>query len=46
MTYVTVSTKLRQGLAAETVLEAQDKFAFAFNVVQSDNGPEYSRYFE
>ncbi|MGB4967787.1 MAG: DDE-type integrase/transposase/recombinase [Candidatus Saccharimonadales bacterium] len=46
MTHTTVSTRLRQGLAVKAVVEARDKFGFAFNVVQSDNGPEYSRYFE
>ncbi len=46
MTHTTVSTRLQQGLAARTVLEASNKFGFLFRVVQSDNGPEYSRYFE
>ena len=46
MTHVTVSTVLKQGLAAKAVLEAQTAFGFSFSMVQSDNGPEYSRYFE
>ncbi len=46
MTYVTMSTKLRQGLAAQAVLDAQTTLGFNFAMVQSDNGPEYSRYFE
>jgi len=46
MTYVVMSTKLRQGLAAQAVLEAQTALGFKFVMVQSDNGPEYSRYFE
>lgn len=46
MTYVTLSTKLRQGLAAEAVLAARAAFGFPFAMVQSDNGPEYGRYFE
>ena len=46
MTYVTMSTVLRQGLAAQAVLAAQATFGFTFAMVQSDNGPEYSRYFE
>jgi transposase InsO family protein len=33
-------------LAAEAVLEAQELFGFKFSMVQSDNGPEYGRYFE
>lgn len=46
MTHVIMSTSLRQGLAAQTVLDAQAIFGFSFSIVQSDNGPEYSRYFE
>jgi transposase-like protein len=46
MTYVTMSTCLRQGLAAQAVLNAQTDFGFSFAMVQSDNGSEYSRYFE
>ncbi len=46
MTHVAVTTKLRPGLAASTVLEAQDEWGFAISMIQSDNGPEYSRYFE
>lgn len=46
MTHATATPKLRQGLAAQTVLDAQRIFGFAFAMVQSDNGPEYGRYFE
>ena len=46
MTHVTVSTQLRQGTAAQAVLAAQRAFGFSFAMVQSDNGPEYGRYFE
>ncbi|MDK2899402.1 MAG: hypothetical protein PWQ10_589 [Patescibacteria group bacterium] len=46
MAYVTMSTVLRQGLAAQAVLKAQTSFGFTFAMVQSDNGPEYGRYFE
>lgn len=46
MAYVTMSTVLRQGLSAQAVLEAQAAFGFSFAMVQSDNGPEYSRHFE
>lgn len=46
MTYATLSTTLRQGLAAKAVLEAEKHFGFSFAMVQSDNGPEYSHYFE
>lgn len=46
MTHVSLATKLRPGLAAGAVLEAQDEWGFTISMVQSDNGPEYSRYFE
>jgi len=46
MTHVTLSTTLRQDLAAQAVLEAQAAWSFGISMVQADNGPEYSRYFE
>lgn len=46
MTYVILAPKLSPGLAAKAVLEAQDKWGFTISMVQSDNGPEYGRYFE
>lgn len=46
MTYVTLAPKLRQGLAAQAVLEARQQWGFAVAMVQADNGPEYGRYFE
>lgn len=46
MTYVTLASKLRQGLAAQAVLEARDTWGFPIAMVQADNGPEYGRYFE
>ena len=46
MTHVTLVPKLSPGLAAQAVLEAQDRWATPISMVQSDNGPEYSRYFE
>jgi len=46
MTHVTLAPRLGAGLAARAVLEAQEAFGFPFAMVQSDNGPEYSRYFE
>ena len=44
MTHATISTQLRQGLAAQAVLAAQA--AFGFSLAQSDNGSEFGRYFE
>jgi len=46
MTYVILVPKLRQGCAAQAVLKAQQQWGFPIAMVQSDNGPEYSRYFE
>jgi transposase InsO family protein len=45
MTYVILATKLSQGLAAQAVLEAQASWGFPVSMVQTDNGPEYGRYF-
>lgn len=46
MTHVTLAPKLRQGHAAQAVLEARDAWGFPIAIVQADNGPEYGRYFE
>lgn len=52
MTYVTVAKKLRQGLAAQAVLEAQEVWQHLYSwsgsitMVQADNGPECGHYFE
>jgi transposase InsO family protein len=46
MTYVILAPKLSPGLAAQAVLEAQHAWGFPIYMVQTDNGPEYGRYFE
>lgn len=46
MAYVAVSSRILPGQAAKAVLTAQQAFGFRFAMVQSDNGPEYGRYFE
>lgn len=46
MTYARVYNELRPGLAARTILEAEQYFGFKFKMVQSDNGAEFSSYFE
>jgi transposase InsO family protein len=46
MTHVTLAPKLSPGLAAKAVLEAQRSWGFPLCMVQTDNGPEYGRYFE
>lgn len=45
MTHVILEPKLGPGLAAQAVLEAQEHWGFTISMVQSDNGPEYGRYF-
>lgn len=46
LTHVILAPKLRQGTAAQAVLEAQKQWGFPIAMVQADNGPEYGRYFE
>jgi transposase InsO family protein len=46
MTHVTLAPKLSPGLAAQAVLEAQHNWGISICMVQTDNGPEYGRYFE
>lgn len=46
MAYARVHPRILPGLAARTVLEAREYFGFSFSMVQSDNGPEFGRYFE
>ena len=46
MAYATVSSRILPGQAARAVLAAQAAWGFPIAMVQSDNGPEYSRYFE
>jgi hypothetical protein len=46
MTYAEIHSHIRPGIAAKAILKAQEQFGFKFGMVQADNGPEYSRYFE
>ena len=46
MTHVILAAKLSQGIASRAVLEKQSKWSFPITMLQADNGPEYSRYFE
>lgn len=46
MAYVEVHSYIRPSIAARAIARARDRFGFAFHMVQADNGPEYSRYFE
>ena len=45
-TYARAYDELKPGLALRTILEAQAQLGISFKVVQSDNGPEFSSYFE
>lgn len=46
MTYAILVPKLSPGHAARAVLEAQKHWGFPIAMIQTDNGPEYGRYFE
>jgi transposase InsO family protein len=46
ITYAEIHDKILPGLAASTIERAQEAMGFRFFMVQADNGPEYSRYFE
>lgn len=45
MAYAEVHARILPGLAASTILHAQQAFGFGFRMVQADNGPEFGRYF-
>ncbi len=46
MAYAEVSNQIKPGMAAKAVLKAQSLWGFNISMVQADNGPEFSRYFE
>lgn len=46
MAYAEVHPRVLPGLAANMVLHARNEFGFEFQMVQADNGPEFSWYFE
>lgn len=46
MTYAEIHNYIRPGIAAQVVLSAQQLWGFGCTMVQADNGPEYSSYFE
>ncbi len=46
MAYVEMHSRILPGLAARVVLHARNEFGFDFTMVQADNGPEFSSYFE
>ncbi len=46
LTYTEIHDRILPGIAADVIMRAQAYGGFAFHMVQADNGPEYSRYFE
>ena len=46
MSYARVYKELRPGHSVNIILEAEQYFGFKFKMVQSDNGLEFSHYFE
>lgn len=46
MAYAEVHPKILPGIAARVVQHARNEFGFDFQMIQADNGPEFSRYFE
>lgn len=46
LAYAEIHTRIRPGIAADVILRAQAYGGFAFSMVQADNGPEFSKYFE
>lgn len=46
MTYAEIHPRILPGLAATVVLHARNELGFDFTMIQADNGPEFSRYFE
>ena len=46
MSHAEVYDRIGPGIAARVILQASSRFGFAFSMVQADNGPEFSRYFE
>lgn len=45
MTYAEIHTRILPGIAANVILHARKELSFDFSMVQSDNGPEFGRYF-
>lgn len=46
MAYAEVHHHIRPGIAAAVIRRAEQAFGFTFAMVQADNGPEFSSYFE
>lgn len=46
MAYAEIHSSIRPGIAVDVVLRAKQLWGFSLAMVQADNGPEYSHYFE
>lgn len=46
MAYAEIHSKVLPGTAANVIVKAQEAMGFCFSMVQADNGPEFSHYFE
>lgn len=46
MAYAEAHSYIRPGIAAGVILRARNELGFDFHIVQADNGPEFSHYFE
>ena len=46
MAYAEIHDRIRPGIAADVAIRAQKAWGFQMAMVQADNGPEFSRYFE
>lgn len=46
MTHAEIHERIGPVIAGRVILNAESKFGFKFNMVQADNGLEFSRYFE
>ena len=46
LTYTEIHNRILPGIAADVIVRAQAYGCFSFRMVQADNGPEFSRYFE
>ena len=46
MTYAEIHNRILPGIAADVIRRAQEAVSFRFSMVQADNGPEFSHYFE
>lgn len=46
LVYAELHSHIRPSIAARVISQASQKFGFSFSLVQADNGPEYSSYFE